>query len=224
MPTWTLDNADALAAQYRYTFYQPSPAVIARLAPGDVVKLIFRFESSDPDAPGAERMWVIVDEVLPQGRFKGRLDNQPRHITDLQLGDPVAFEACHIVNTQLDDGEDNLADRYALRCFVTRRVLDDGAPVGYLYREDPDGEDDSGWRITANDEDQAYMDDADNLAYVSLGVVLNLDDSFVDLLHEAPGAAYARDPDTGAFVACDDEEGNEVNNGGAGAHGSARSD
>ena len=30
MPTWTLDNADALAAQYRYTFYQPSPAVIAR--------------------------------------------------------------------------------------------------------------------------------------------------------------------------------------------------
>src|SRR3990167_4310005 len=201
MPTWTLDNADALAAQYRYTFYQPSPAVIARLAPGDVVKLIFRFESSDPDAPGAERMWVIVDEVLPQGRFKGRLDNQPRHITDLQLADP-----------------------YALRCFVTRRVLDDGAPVGYLYREDPDGEDDSGWRITANDEDQAYMDDADNLAYVSLGVVLNLDDSFVDLLHEAPGAAYARDPDTGAFVSCDDEEGDEVNNGGAGAHGSARSD
>jgi hypothetical protein len=75
MPTWTLDNADVLAAQYRYTFYKPSLAVIARLVPGDVVKLIFRFESSDPDAPGAERMWVIVGEVLPQGHFKGRLDN-----------------------------------------------------------------------------------------------------------------------------------------------------
>ncbi len=204
MPTWTLDNADVLAAQYRYTFYKPSPAVIARLAPGDVVKLIFRFESSAPDAPAAERMWVIVDEVLPQGHFKGRLDNQPRHITDLRLGDAVAFEAYHIVNTQLEDDQDSLAERYALRCFVTRRVLDDGAPVGYFYREEPDGEDDSGWRITANDEDQAYMDDADNLAYVSLGVVLNLDDSFVGLLDEPAGAAFVRDPDTGGFLACED--------------------
>lgn len=208
MPTWTLDNADALAAQYRYTFYKPSPAVIARLAPGDVVKLIFRFESDDPEAPGAERMWVIVDEVLPQGHFQGRLDNEPRHITDLRLGDPVAFEACHIVNTQLDDDEASLAERYALRCFVTRRVLDDGCPVGYLYREDPDGEDDSGWRITANDdtEDEAYMDNPAHLAYVSLGVVLNLDDAFVDLLDEPAGAAYVRDADTGAFVACGDGE------------------
>jgi len=206
MPTWTLDNADELAAQYRYTFYKPSPAVIARLAPGDLVKLIFRFDSTDPDAPAAERMWVIVDEVLAPGHFKGRLDNEPRYITDLQPDDPVTFEACHIINTQLEDDEDSLAARYAQRCYVTRRVLDDGAPVGYLYREDPDGEEDSGWRITANDEDQSYMDNADNLAYVSLGAVLNLDNAFVDLLDEPAGAAYYRDPDTGEFLACEDED------------------
>lgn len=206
MPTWRLDNADELAAQYRYTFYKPSPAVISRIVPGDLVKLIFRFDSIDVSAPGAERMWVVVDEVLPEGRFLGRLDNEPRYITDLKHDDPVDFDACHIINTQLDDEEGSLVEQHAKRCFVTRRVLDDGCPVGYLYREEPDDDNDSGWRITANDESDAYMDNADNLAYVSLGVVLNLDDSFIGLLDSPAGAAYAHDPETGAFVACEDEE------------------
>lgn len=205
MPTWHLDNAEELAAQYRYTFYKPSPALLARIAPGDCVKLIFRFESTDSDAPAAERMWVVVDEVLAHGHFKGHLDNEPRYISDLKHADPVTFEARHIINTQLDDGEESLVDRYAKRCYVTRRVIDDAQLVGYLYREEPDDDEDSGWRITANDESKDYMDDAKNLAYVSLGVVLNLDDSFIDFLDEPAGSAYVRNPDTGHFEPCDDE-------------------
>ncbi|MCC7545846.1 MAG: DUF2185 domain-containing protein [Aquabacterium sp.] len=205
MPTWHLDNAEELAAQYRYTFYRPSSSVLARIAPGDCVKLIFRFESMDPDAPAAERMWVVVDEVLPHGHFTGHLDNEPRYILDLKHTDPVAFEASHIINTQLDDEEDSLVGRYARRCYVTRRVIDDGCLVGYLYREAPDDDEDSGWRITANDESEDYMDDATNLAYVSLGVVLNLDDSFIDLLDEPAGCAYLRNPETGHFEPCDQE-------------------
>lgn len=30
-------------------------------------------------------------------------DNEPRHITDLKHVDPVALEACHIINTPLGD-------------------------------------------------------------------------------------------------------------------------
>lgn len=62
------------------------------MQPGEVVKLIFRFRSDDPKAPGAERMWVLVDEVLPEGSFRGRLNNEPCHITDLKLDDPIE---CH---------------------------------------------------------------------------------------------------------------------------------
>lgn len=51
-----------------------------------VVKLIFRFISDDPEAPGAERMWVRVDELLPDGSFRGRLDNEPRRIADQSRG------------------------------------------------------------------------------------------------------------------------------------------
>lgn len=203
MPSWHLDNADELAAQFKYTFYKPSSESIAKIAVGENVKLIFRFESDDPEAPAAERMWVLVDEIGADGHFKGRLDNDPAHIKDLKADDPIEFESCHIINTDHDE-PDNIVQRYIKRCFVTNRVLRDGRPAAYLYREEPDYDDDSGWRITANDETDDYMDDAENSAYVSLGAVLNVDDSFIGLLDSPAGAAFALDAKTGRFVPIED--------------------
>ena len=34
--------------------------------------------------------------------------------------------------------------------------------MGYCYREEPDGGWDSGWRFTAGDESDEYMDDPNN--------------------------------------------------------------
>ena len=165
MPTWELVDADAVAAENPYTFYKPSRDIIHKVAPGEVVKLIFRFESDDPEAPRAERMWVIVDEVTATGEFKGRLDNTPKYITDLKAGDPILFRASHIIDTEHAE-PDNLVERYIKRCFVTQRILRDGERVGYLYREAPDRDDDSGWRVMAGDETDDYMDDSKNIAYV----------------------------------------------------------
>lgn len=202
MPTWQLANADEIAEQHKYTFYKPSLEVIRKVAVGETVKLIFRFESADPDAPAAERMWVVVDEVQSDGHFKGQLDNQPQYITDLQAGDLIEFSSCHIINTEHDD-HDNIVEKYIKRCYVTNRVLRDGARVGYLYREAPDRDDDSGWRLTANDESDEYMDNAGNCAYVSLGAVLSKDDSFIGLLDSPEGSAFVRDVSSGQFVACE---------------------
>jgi hypothetical protein len=204
MPSWSLANADDLARQHRYTFYKPSDSLIQRVAIGEVVKLIFRFESEDPEAPSAERMWVLVDEIGPQGVFKGRLNNEPVHIVDLKLDDPIEFESCHIISTEHEDN-DNIVEKYIKRCFVTNRVLYDGEPVGYFYREEPDREDDSGWRFMVNDETEEYMDNADNTAYVSLGAVLSEDDSFIGFLDFPPGAAFERDAESGQFLACVDQ-------------------
>ena len=198
MPTWRLRDADPIAAEHPYTFYKPSREVIATVSPGETVKLIFEFDSEDAEAPEAERMWVVVERVLEDGEFVGRLDNEPHWIKDLAAGDLVAFGACHIINTEHDD-DDNLVERYIKRCYVTNRVLEDGCRVGYLYREDPDREDDSGWRITANDESDEYMDDSENLAYVSLGAVLSKDDSFREFLDSPAGSAFIRNTSTGQF-------------------------
>jgi hypothetical protein len=199
MPSWTLENADDIAAANKYTFFKSPREAISLVRPGETVKLIFRCESDHPEAPQAERMWVIVDQIGSDGGFVGRLDNEPRWIADLKIGDEVSFDAKHIINTEHDSG-DNLVNRYIKRCFVTRRILDEGVRVGYLYREEPDNEEDSGWRFTANDESDAYMADPENSAFVSIGLVLSRDDSFIDLLDAPAGAWFVRDVATQAFV------------------------
>ena len=199
MPSWELVDADPIAAENPYTFYKPSRDLIAQVRPGEVVKLIFRFENDDPKAPSAERMWVLVEEVLPDGSIRGRLDNEPRYISDLKVNDPVVFNSCHVINTERDDN-DNLVKRYIKRCSVTNRVLYDGQRVGYFYREEPDEEGDSGWRFTANDESEEYMSNSDNLSYVSLGAVLSRDDSFRDFLESPVGCAFVLDVRSGSFV------------------------
>lgn len=208
MPGWKLEDADAIAAAHKYTFFKPSRATIARVKPGEVVKLIFSFESDDPDAPSAERMWVLVDKVAADGRFSGKLDNHPGWIKDLKAGDPVEFDASHIISTEHDGGQDDdLPSRYSARCYANQRILGDGAPVGCLYREEPDQEDDrdSGWRFVAGDETDEYMEDGGNYSYVSIGAVLARDDSFIHLLDAEAGAAFERDPVTGTFVPCADD-------------------
>ncbi|WP_198588669.1 immunity protein Imm33 domain-containing protein [Alloalcanivorax mobilis] len=197
-PRWTLGDAQALATQYPYTFYKPSPVAITALRPGNLAKLIFEFESDDPQAPGAERMWVLITGVNEQG-FIGTLNNQPLYIDHLQPHDPVSFQARHIMGVDVPDPVPALPDRYLARCLVTNKVLREGEPVGYLYREEPDQDDDSGWSFLAGDETEDYLEDTANAAYVSLGAVLTVDDGFIDLLDREPGCAFVKD-ENGGFV------------------------
>jgi hypothetical protein len=83
---------------------------------------------------------------------------------------------------------------------VSNRVMRDGMRVGYLYREEPDRADDSGWRIFSGDETQAYADDAANFALYSASTVVELDPSLRDVLGAAYPVAFERDPATGTFV------------------------
>jgi hypothetical protein len=199
MPSWKLIDADIVAAENKYTFFKSSRFEISKVAVGEIVKLIFEFESDDPEASRAERMWVEVSEVLPNEGFKGLLANEPKFIKDLREGDPVEFSACHIINTPHDD-DDNIVENYLKRCFVTNRIMKDGEKVRYLYREEPDNDNDSGWRLMRNDESDEYMENADNISFVSLGAVLSKDDSFVDLLNEPAGTAFVFDDSLQKFV------------------------
>ena len=198
MASWKLRDSSETAREFKYTFFKSSEIDIAQVKPGENVKLIFDFSSDDPDAAEAERMWVLVDQVRKDGTFIGSLDNTPRWIKDLHPGDTIEFDARHIINTEHDD-PDNLVNRYRQRCFVSNRILRDGQPIGYLYREEPDTEQDSGWRFLAGDESDDYMGDAENLSFVSMGAVLNHDDSVLDLLEEPLGSAFERNLASGQF-------------------------
>jgi hypothetical protein len=132
-------------------------------------------------------------------RFFGLLDNDPRYIKDLAAGDAIECESRHIIQVDIDDPVPDPTAPYWARSFVTNSVLKDGQRVGYLYREPTDQENDSGWRFTAGDEPDEYMDDPANCSYVALGAVLGKDDAFLDLLQTPAPCAFELDIETGMF-------------------------
>ena len=194
MASWHLENAADIATRNPYTFFKPSAASIALVQPGEVVKLIFGYISTEgdlPGVPGQERLWVEVSSADGAGSFTGKLDGSPEHIADLIEGDLIEFNDAHIVETQHAEAG-SLVSKYAAYCIVTKRVLLEGAKVGFLYRDPSERDDDSGWCITAGDESEEYMDNPGNAFYVPLGAVLNRDDSIIDLLESKVGSHFMR--------------------------------
>ena len=83
-------------------------------------------------------------------------------------------------------------------CIATDRIVVDGAPVGYCYREEPDAGDeawDSGWRFTAGDESETYMDDPDRSGVYALNTICNCDPDVIPLLDSEAGTAWSRGED-----------------------------
>lgn len=83
----------------------------------------------------------------------------------------------------------------ALGCIATDRILVDGCKVGYMYREEPDGDWDSGWRFTSADESDEYMDNPGNSGLYELNTLCNSDPEIIQFLTAPYGSAYMRDED-----------------------------
>ncbi|WP_340199623.1 DUF2185 domain-containing protein [Ascidiimonas sp. W6] len=195
--SWKLIDAEELAKEYKYTFYKPSKEITQKLKIGNLVKLIFYFESINEEHPSAERMWVKITKIN-DNQFAGTLDNHPFYIHELQAGDIINFEHKHIIDHDLGISEPNLADKYFDRCFATNKILYENAPINYFYREKPLEKDekkdyiDTGWRFLSGDESKEYMSNLDNISLVSIGAVLSNDDSFIHLLESEIGTSFER--------------------------------
>jgi len=88
-------------------------------------------------------------------------------------------------------------------CFATDRITVEGCKVGFMYREKPDDDVDSGWRFMAGDESQEYMDEAGNHGIYSVNTICNYDPDIIPLVDSPIGSSFIRDPETGQFVADD---------------------
>jgi len=86
------------------------------------------------------------------------------------------------------------------RCVATDRIVVECAPVGYMYREEPQDPDDSGWCFFAGDESEEYTNDPARLGIYDVNTIANYDPEIVSLLSEKPGAAFIRDARTGRLV------------------------
>ena len=82
--------------------------------------------------------------------------------------------------------------RWFKAALVSRHVTEGGRPVRFMYRETPDRDSDSGWRMFSGEEPEAYSDDAANIEVVPLHRFDDLDPRVARLLEEPIGAVYER--------------------------------
>lgn len=92
-----------------------------------------------------------------------------------------------------------LATNYGL-CMVSKQISVDGYAVGYMYREEPEEEADSGWRFFSGDESDDYIDNGRNFQLVDVNKIANLDPSIIAHLDAAPGSVFDRIDGTDDFI------------------------
>src|SRR5205085_3393355 len=85
-------------------------------------------------------------------------------------------------------------------CIATDMITVEGRKVGYMYREEPDNDMDSGWRFMSGRESQAYMDDAANHAVYDVNTIANYDPDIIPFLDAPSESAFERQGSSGRFV------------------------
>lgn len=199
---WSLDSVYDRNKESPYTFYVPSRAVIDFLTVGDMVKLIFLSDEEHEDYCG-ERMWVEITQREGEA-FVGTLANKPVYISSLQYGQEIRFTPEHICDTMYDDPESQAWDFYFDKKVIVSNDVLERREFNFLMRDNPENENDTGWIIFSGFEDDDDNDNSDNFQVISIGVILNIDDSILTFIHDKPLCAYERDFEKGIFVKVDD--------------------
>lgn len=89
-------------------------------------------------------------------------------------------------------------------CYASDKVTVEGLPVGYMYKETPDDEDDTGWRFYSGTETEDYVDDADHFMMFDLNYIANCDPDIIPYIKNRIGAELERIPGTNKFRKVDD--------------------
>jgi hypothetical protein len=85
-------------------------------------------------------------------------------------------------------------------CIATDHIVVDGKKVGFMYREPPTNSTDSGWRFFSGEEDQAYVDRPEHLAFYDVNTVANYDPAIIPYLDFAVGTQFGRVAGSDSFT------------------------
>jgi hypothetical protein len=91
-----------------------------------------------------------------------------------------------------------LAEGYG-SCFATDRITMKGKRVGFMYRQAPVNDADSGWRFLAGDESDTYVTDLDNHGIYDVNIIANFDPDIIPFLDAPALSAFQRRDGSGPF-------------------------
>ena len=77
-------------------------------------------------------------------------------------------------------------------CIASDKITIDGLQIGYMYRENPSNESDSGWRFFAGNEDEVYTNNSDNFGIFDLNTICNYDRTIMPYLESEIGSSFEK--------------------------------
>ena len=77
-------------------------------------------------------------------------------------------------------------------CYATDKITVDGELVGYMYREEPDFDVDSGWRFFSGTETEEYANNPNNVAIYDCNTIANYDNAIIPYLDLPIGTELER--------------------------------
>ena len=89
------------------------------------------------------------------------------------------------------------------RCIATHAVVKQNQPVGFLYREAPVFENDSGWRFFSGEESDEYAADPANFTVCSVSEIVQANPAVAPLLEQPAGGAWEADGEGGFRAVAD---------------------
>lgn len=83
---------------------------------------------------------------------------------------------------------------------ATKMLVDEKRKVRFMYHQKPDNAQDSGWRFFCGDEDDDYVNKAENIAIYDINTILSIDKSIMPYLSAAVGSAFERENENDCFI------------------------
>ena len=77
-------------------------------------------------------------------------------------------------------------------CLATDMITVHGKQVGYMYREEPSDEFDSGWCFMWGKESKKYMDDPANIEIYDVNTIANYSPDITEFIAAPYGSAFER--------------------------------
>lgn len=178
---WGNDSGETIAARKAHFAKTASPEKFDEREYEQAHRLYYSYrlaeESDDERAPAIYAFSFSNDGHLQLAFY---IDN-----------DEDAEIAYRILKSVNSDPATLTDDRiYSRLCFATKMVMEDGRRVAYMYREEADDEDDSGWRFFSGHETQEYVDDPGNTQIYPVALVAESTPDIVPHLLAPAGSQF----------------------------------
>ena len=188
-----LENVEQSARANPETFFIPTASERENQDIGDSVRLHFLLASPSEEEPRAERIWVTITQRRSFFRsYKGKLQTQPVFISNLGVGSEIAFQPHHIARTIIKKSDPRWIDYAEKKALVSKMCLEPGGIVRWLYRQTPDRDEDSGWRMFSGLETPEYNEDPANIRIANVDWLLDRDPTLLEPLKHNVGVAFER--------------------------------